>query len=150
MKSEKQILKEVREQSQIYSQLKEQNKLPDGEYFFAFSKEQMDAGIAKLQRTTNDVIFSLGMGMFGTKKAKEELDKHFAERENFIRTNCKPFGVFYYEYANHEGDYGCYDCEFNDEAEIITKEYFPDFDFHDPENRKVIKIIVNDWRDRCL
>jgi len=150
-KTDKEILKAVREQSKIYQQTKDKNELPDGEYFFAFSQEQLDKGLAKMRQTTQAEVFNLGMGgMIGTKKASEELNKFFAEKENLIRQTCSPFGVFYYEYANHEGDYGARDSEFNDEAEQITKEYFPDFNFADPNNRKVIKAIVDDWRNRCL
>jgi len=149
MKTEKQILREVSEQARVYAQTKK-SELPDGEYFFAFGNDQFEKGLAKLRQTTQAEIFNLGMGMYGTKKAKQDMDKYFAERENVIREKCTPFGVFSYEYANHEGDYGAYDCEFNDDAETITKEYFPDFDFYKPKNHKIIKIIVNDWRDRCL
>ena len=93
-----------------YMELKEKHEREFDEFaeknmFFAFSNEQLEEGLEKLN-TTTEGIYSVGAGGFVLKskskdlhnlmdKFKEELSKHMENKEF-------AYGAFKYELANHE------------------------------------------------
>jgi len=131
-------LKEIKTNAKVYSKLKN-NDAPAGEYFFAFSKEQFDKGLAEIRKTTDAEVFSGAGGMIGTKKGFEKFKSHYDNVDKQIKEQCHPLAVFYYEYYNHESDYSFYD----DTALKITQEYFPDFNLAD--YAKIVKQIRKQW-----
>jgi len=135
-------LKEIKKQSMLYERLKN-NQAGPGEYFFAFSDEQFTRGEKKIREISPEKIYKSTAGLFGTRKGLDEFYAHYDGVEKSIQEQCPPLGIFYYEYYNHEGDYG------DDEAWDITRGYFPDFDFTVKKNANIVSAIKKEWAKRC-
>jgi len=140
LKEMKDILKKLRQEIKILCDLKNE-QAPDGEYFFAFSNEQFEEGKKRIGIEDNKQLCDAGSGMYGTKKGIEEFWAFHNERTKRIQAQISPLAFFYYEYGNCEGEYNS-----DDEAWDYTKELYPDFDFADEYNRKVVEAIRDEWR----
>lgn len=84
-----------------YYQLAYKNNPPEGEYFYAFSVDQVKQGIAA-KHLENEKIYRASGGLFGTKVGIDNLFKHFDAINELIKADCNPQEVYFFEYNNHE------------------------------------------------
>jgi hypothetical protein len=78
--------------------------------FFAFSKEQLNEGIAK-HKLEGQKLFSGYGGLYGTKEGIDELMNFYDNLNTRIATECDPQEVYDYEHSNHECGYTYDDSE---------------------------------------
>ena len=138
----KKLLKELGVEIKLLRKLKEE-QAPPGEYFFAFTKNDVEEGMARIGITDKSLIIPdrrVGMGLFGTAKGIKEFWDFQDSQFKRIQEQISPLAYFRYEYGNHEGEYNS-----DGTAWTITKEVYPDFDFDDPHNAKVIAAIRKEW-----
>jgi hypothetical protein len=87
--------------------------------FFAFGDDQFDQN-----KIGNAPFVHLGMGLYSSKSNAKELIEAFKSfsknKDNFLREHCNPYGVFAYEFGNHECSY----TGDHDEPYEITKSIY--------------------------
>lgn len=72
------------------------------EVIFAFSQEQLNEGIKKIRKHSDEKIYSATAGMYGTKAGIEYFSKFYDDKDEAIKTLCDPQTVYLYECDNHE------------------------------------------------
>ena len=80
------------------------------ECFFAFNKEQFEKGVERYS-LKDKKIYNAGHGLYGTKEGIEDFLGQYEKIDEEIKANCKPQGVYDYEFRNHECSYTCDDEE---------------------------------------
>ena len=97
-----------------------QQKVNEFPMMFAFSKEQLEEGKAKLGVTDNKELLSIGAGGFIRKSDKNEFDNLFIQLDKELSENLNDdeflYDAFLYEIANHEY---CYSCDLTDSLEVL-------------------------------
>lgn len=78
--------------------------------FFAFSKEQLNEGIAK-HNLEGQKLFSGYGGLYGTNEGINELMNFYDNLNTRIANECEPQEVYDYEHGNHECSYTCDDSD---------------------------------------
>ena len=103
----------------IFKRAKQQ-KVNEFPMMFAFSKEQLEEGKAKLGVTDNKELLSIGAGGFIRKSDKNEFDNLFIQLDKELSENLNDdeflYDAFLYEIANHEY---CYSCDLTDSLEVL-------------------------------
>ena len=103
----------------IFKRAKQQ-KVNEFPMMFAFSKEQLEEGKAKLGVTDNKELLSIGAGGFIRKSDKNEFDNLFIQIDKELSENLNDdeflYDAFLYEIANHEY---CYSCDLTDSLEVL-------------------------------
>ena len=107
-----------RQKAEFYQNLKsEEKEIKD--CFFAFSDEQLKAGI-KRYNLEGQKLFNGGMGLIGTAEGLKEFKNFYIEKSERIKKECDPQAAYIYEYHNHESSYTGTD----EEAINIIENYF--------------------------
>ena len=78
--------------------------------FFAFSDEQFEKG-RKEAGIENELIFSCGDGIYGTKEGIRKLFDFYISQSHRIAAECDPQDVYNCEFENNECDYMGNDAE---------------------------------------
>ena len=105
-----------------YSMFKKakQQKVNEFPMMFAFSKEQLEEGKAKLGVTDNKELLSIGAGGFIRKTDKEEFENLFIKLDMELAEELNDdeflYDAFLYEIANHEY---IYSCDLTDALEVL-------------------------------
>ena len=103
----------------IFKRAKQQ-KVNEFPMMFAFSKEQLEEGKAKLGVTDNKELLSIGAGGFIRKSDKNEFDNLFIQIDKELSENLNDdeflYDAFLYEIANHEY---IYSCDLTDSLEVL-------------------------------
>ena len=103
----------------IFKRAKQQ-KVNEFPMMFAFSKEQLEEGKAKLGVTDNKELLSIGAGGFIRKSDKNEFDNLFIQLDKELSENLNDdeflYDAFLYEIANHEY---CYSCDLTASLEVL-------------------------------
>ena len=103
----------------LYHQLKYEAQPPAGDYFWAFSKEQLDRGI-KDKHLEDKKLCRFG-ALFGTTEAIEALEAYYESTHQRIKNECNPQEVYLYECNNHEY---MYNCDGDEEALLLVIKYW--------------------------
>ena len=133
------ILKGLRQEIKLLREL-QKGHAPDGEYFFAFDNKQFEEGKTRIGITDNNLLCRGPAGIIGTEKGINEFFDFYENKNKRISEQISPLAYFCYEYANHEGE-----INYDNPAWKMTKEMYPNFNFNDPHNAKVVKAIKADW-----
>lgn len=88
--------------------------------FFAFSEEQLEKGMLKVNASTESELASIGAGCYILKSKvqsfKDMLDRHDAEKKQIKENQRNLLEAFVYELKNHEY---CITWDINDALEVL-------------------------------
>lgn len=89
-----------------YKALKYDEQPPQGNYFWAFDRNQLATGYMRLKESgavsEPKQLLNAGGGLFGTRQALDNLYMWEIKRGARIADECDPQEVYLYEYNNHE------------------------------------------------
>lgn len=103
----------------LYHHLKYEAQPPAGDYFWAFSVEQLKRSI-KDKHLEDKKLYGKD-SLFGTKEALDALNAYYEDIAERIKNECNPQEVYLYECNNHEYMYN-YDGD--EEAILLVVKYW--------------------------
>ena len=103
----------------LYHQLKYEARPPAGDYFWAFSVEQLKRGI-KDKHLEDKKLYGKD-SLFGTKEALGALNAYYENIAERIKNECNPQEVYLYECNNHEY---MYNWDGDEEALLLVIKYW--------------------------